>query len=330
MVNYKFCEMQYFMTYVLGYRTDSGKKAELGTIVHKVMEVISFLKKFEQDNPKRKTLECTDEVTGKIRIKAEELYTDDFLRTLEDLCFESYTKDSKHKWTKGDRKEVTKLVNVVMEHGVFDPRKRDILYPEPHFDMAIEEPWAKYDFVDAQGNHLEGQLAIKGTIDLVTKVDDDTIEVVDWKTGQRKDWVTGEVKDYDKLQNDPQLLLYHYAISKMFPDYKNVIMTIYFIRPDQGGPFTLFFEDEDRDRFLGILKDRYKDIVKNDNPKPLSRDRSHWKCTRICHYCKNDWEGTNTNMCQYVGDYLDEHGMDKTVVDLTAPGHSIGYYEAPG
>ena len=44
--NYSFCQMQYFLTYVLGHRSDSGKKAEMGTIVHKVMEVLASLKKF--------------------------------------------------------------------------------------------------------------------------------------------------------------------------------------------------------------------------------------------------------------------------------------------
>ena len=29
--NYDFCQMQYFMTYVLGYRSESGKKAQQGT-----------------------------------------------------------------------------------------------------------------------------------------------------------------------------------------------------------------------------------------------------------------------------------------------------------
>ena len=51
--NYEFCQMQYFITYVLGHQSDSGKKAELGTMVHKVMEVMADLKKFMQDNPKR-------------------------------------------------------------------------------------------------------------------------------------------------------------------------------------------------------------------------------------------------------------------------------------
>ena len=71
---------------------------------------------------------------------------------------------------------------------------------------------------------VQGQLAIKGTIDLVTKINDDTIEVVDWKTGRRMDWATGEVKDYKKLESDPQLLLYYYAISKLYPEFPNRIM----------------------------------------------------------------------------------------------------------
>ena len=33
--------MQYFITYVLGHRSTSGKKAQLGTIVHKVMECLA-------------------------------------------------------------------------------------------------------------------------------------------------------------------------------------------------------------------------------------------------------------------------------------------------
>jgi len=38
--NYSYCEMQYFMTYVLGHQSKSGKKADMGTMVHKVMEVL--------------------------------------------------------------------------------------------------------------------------------------------------------------------------------------------------------------------------------------------------------------------------------------------------
>ena len=64
---------------------------------------------------------------------------------------------------------------------------------EPHFDIPIDEPWAKFTY-EKDGKMVEG--CRSSTIDLVTKLDDETIEVVDWKTGRRLDWATGEVKDY--------------------------------------------------------------------------------------------------------------------------------------
>ena len=47
--NFEYCQMQYFMTYVLGHQTVSGKKAQLGTVVHKVMEILAGCKKLLQD-----------------------------------------------------------------------------------------------------------------------------------------------------------------------------------------------------------------------------------------------------------------------------------------
>ena len=47
--NYDFCQMQYFMTYVLGYRSESGKKAQLGTTCHKVMECLASCQKELQE-----------------------------------------------------------------------------------------------------------------------------------------------------------------------------------------------------------------------------------------------------------------------------------------
>ena len=212
--NYDSCQMQYFITYVLGHQSDSGKKAELGTIVHKVMEVLAGLKKFQQDNKRRKYLEIVDDAVGKVRAHKDKLLTDELVEELLDLSFDSYTENSKHTWRPADRRDALKLTRTAITYndGAFDPRFRDIVDPEPHFDIPIEEDWAKYSYTLPNGKAVEGQLAIKGTIDLVTKVSDDTIEVVDWKTGMRKDWATGEVKTYDKLEVDPQLLLYNYCL----------------------------------------------------------------------------------------------------------------------
>ena len=189
--NYDFCQMQYFLTYVLGWRSDSGKKAEMGTMAHKVMEVLAGLKKFQQDNPRKKYLVVNDDKCGKIREHQDKLHTGEFVDRLTEKAISDYAKDSRHKFYRKERAEIRQT------------------------DIPIEEEWAKFDFVDAHGKQQTGQLAIKGTIDLVTLVNEETIEVVDWKSGRRLDWATGEEKTYEKMWGDPQLLLYFYAIASV-------------------------------------------------------------------------------------------------------------------
>ena len=74
----------------------------------------------------------------------------------------------------------------------------------------------------------------------------------------------------------------------------------------------------------------FEEIQKNSLPKPISRDQSHFKCNRLCHFYKNNWPGTDKNMCIYIQNHLHEHGMEKTVRDCSREGFDIGFYEAPG
>lgn len=334
--NYEFCQMQYFLTYVLGWQSDSGKRADMGTMAHKVMEILAGLKKFQQDNPRRKWLEIEDDKCGKIRVSKDDLYTDAFVDELIAKSIEEYGKDSKHKFYRKERGEVRETVYTFLTHndGQFDPRLRNVYYPEPHFDLPIEEEWAKFDFVDANGNTQKGQLAIKGTIDLVTLVNEDTIEVVDWKSGRRLNWATGEEKTYKKMMNDPQLLLYFYAMSKMFPDFPNRIMSIFFYKDTEGNPdpvpYSFCFTEKDEERFLDMLKGRVEEIRQNVMPKPLDPARKDFRCKYLCHFCKNNFEGETQNMCIITEKHLKEHGMQETVEKLTRPGFNIGFYEAPG
>lgn len=333
--NYAYCEMQYFMTYVLGYQPASGKKAELGTMAHKVMEVLAGLKKHLQDHPKAKLLKVDDDALGKVSFAKKELMTNDIVDKLVEMSVAAYAEKSGHKFYRADRQVVSDTVWTFLKHadGMFDPRLRNIHHPEPHFDIPIEEDWAKFEY-EINGKKVQGQLAIKGTIDLVTLVNDDTIEVIDWKTGRRMDWATGEVKDYKKLENDAQLLLYFYAISKLYPDFPNRIMSIFFYKDKDGevdpSPFSLCFGPQDEQRFLDMLKKRVTAIRNNVNPKPIDQTRTNWKCKYLCHYCKNKWEDTDESMCSYIENHLKKHGMDKTVKECSRKGFDIGYYSAPG
>lgn len=333
--NYAYCEMQYFITYVLGHQSNSGKKADMGTMAHKVMEVLAGLKKYHQDHPRAKYLKVDDDAVGEVKIDKAELHTDDLVETLTNLSIDSYGKNSTHRFTAGDRRDILATVNTFLKHqnGQFDPRLRNIHYPEPHFDIPIEEDWAKFEY-EVDGKKMQGQLAIKGTIDLVTKLDDETIEVVDWKTGRRLDWATGEVKDYKKLENDPQLLLYYYAISKLYPDFPHRIMSIFFYKDSDGKPdpmpFSMCFSPDDETRFLEMLRKRVEEIRANVNPTPLDPENKHWKCKNLCHFAKNKWPGTDMSMCQYIQQQMKANGYDETVKECTRDGFDIGYYESPG
>ena len=325
--NYSYCQMQYFLTYVLGHQSTSGKKAQLGTVVHKVMEVLAGCQHLQQDGKK---MLLSDDALGDVKFNRKKLKSDDFVEDILKQSYDWYTSSCVHKYTNADYKFCKDLTWQAINYnkGMFDPRNRKIVAAEPHFDIEIDEDWARFDYEMPDGEKITGNLAIKGTIDLVTEVEDGIIEVVDWKTGQRKDWTTGEEKTYEKLLTDTQLLLYNYAISKLFPDYEQAIMTIFFIR--DGGPFSLCFDASDREKFLEMLKLRFQQISRNQNPKPMSYTRNHWKCNKLCHFYKNNWPGTDQNMCIYTEEHLKKHGMDETVKRCTAEGFSVGHYEAPG
>tara|TARA_R110000751_G_scaffold7610_5_gene30923 strand:+ start:3622 stop:4590 length:969 start_codon:yes stop_codon:yes gene_type:complete len=322
--------MQYFITYVLGHRSLSGKKAQLGTIVHKALECLASCKKKLQDNPDKKSLYINDDAIGKVNFTPKSLHTKAFVARVLDKSYEHYTENCTHKYTGADIKFCRTQTETALSYndGQFDPRKRNVVDTEPQFDIVIDEPWAKFKYKMPNGEEMEGQLAIKGTIDLVTKVTDDTIEVIDWKTGRRLNWATGEEKTYEKLLEDPQLLLYNYAISKLYPDYEQSIMTIYYIR--DGGPFSMCFDKTDQEKFLGMLEKRVKQIQRNDFPQPISRNRKSFKCTKLCDFYKKNWPGTNISICEHVEENLKAFGHDETVEKCTKEGFNIGYYEAPG
>jgi hypothetical protein len=321
--------MQYFITYVLGHRSTSGKKAQLGTIVHKVMEVLASCKKKLQDEPDKKSLYITDDGIGKVNFTNNSLFTKTFVNKILERSWEYYTSNCDHTYNNSDKKFCRTMVDdgLAYNDGQFDPRKRDVVDAEPQFDIPIEAEWAKFKY-KIDGKEVEGQLAIKGTIDLVTKIDDQTIEVVDWKTGRRLNWATGEEKTYEKLLEDPQLLLYNYAISQLYPDYDQAIMSIFFIR--DGGPFSLCFDKSDQEKFLKMLEQRFKSIQFNESPRPCSANRTSFKCTKLCHFYKNNWPGTNVSMCEHIEEHLQAFGHDENVEKCTREGFNIGYYEAPG
>jgi PD-(D/E)XK nuclease superfamily len=333
-----FCQLQYYQIYVLGNQNKTGLKAELGTATHKVMEILGCCKKAIQNDDK---LVVEDDALGEIKFTRASLYTDKFVDKLIDMSYKHYKKHSENDFDKdgfsvkvGDENVkdtfsfVEKMVYLGLKgwKGVYDPRNRDIRAMEPHFDLPIEEDWAKFTF-EKDGMIHEGQLSIKGTIDTVTNLDENTIEVIDWKTGERKDFATGEEKDYNKLCKDPQLLLYNHAISRLYPDVPNRIMTINFLR--NGGPFSMCFDEDDNKMFLKMLKERFQTITTCRTPKPVSPSRSSWKCQYVCGFSQIDPE-TGLSPCVMAEKTIRTYGIDVATVKLKKAKFDPNFYNAPG
>lgn len=342
--NWDFCQLQYYQIYVLGNQNKTGLKAELGTSTHKVMEILGCCKKMIQDSVPflpNSTFLIHDSALGDVNFTNENLYTDKFVDSLIERSYEYYKSNSDNdfdkpnfnvkvdgKAVKDTFEFVKKMVYLGLKgwNGVYDPRSRNIRAMEPHFDLLIEHDWAKFEF-EKDGKVHQGQLSIKGTIDTVTNLDENTIEVIDWKTGERKDFATGEVKDYKKLCKDPQLLLYNHAISRLYPDIDNRIMTINFLR--DGGPFSMCFDKHDDEMFLDMLEKRFKTITSAKNPRPVSADRSSWKCQYICKFSDID-PNTGKSICKNVEDTIKTYGISAATKKLKKGNFDATFYESPG
>lgn len=328
------CPQQYMLEYVLGIRSPSNKKADKGTICHKVLEILAYIKLCIQNNEK----EYIDDIIGKINVTNYDL--DQIIKDV----YKYYSGQFKHHmWEAQDLKDCHKWVYKAIQdyNGSFDPRHRNIVQPEQHFDIVIEKPWAKYKYETKDGI-LEGYLAIKGTIDLITKVDDNTIEIVDWKTGRRLDWATGEEKTLAKLQNDPQLRIYHYAVSFLYPNVDHIIVSINFI--NDGGAFSICYDKTDLAETENMIRKKF-DIIKNTKVPQLNKS---WKCSKLCHFGKTTFENTHIQpmveyregqtckidstmtKCEQVRHDIELKGIRSVVDEYTVPGYTIGKYKAPG
>jgi hypothetical protein len=328
------CEQQYFFEYVLGYRGPSNQKADKGTIVHKVLEILAFVQQTKQNTESS----FVDDIVGCVNIN------DYDLDQIIDQVYEYYTsRFHHHKWSSKDLDDCRSWVYkaITYNNGMFDPRNRNILCPEQHFDITIPEEWAKYKYNTAQGV-IEGNLAIKGTIDLITQVSDNTIEIVDWKTGRRLNWATGQEKTQEKLEDDPQLRIYHYAAQKLYPHIDHIMVTIFFI--NDGGAFSISFDKSDLPKTEYMLKDKFDIIRKTKKP----RLHKSWMCSKLCHYGKTTFENTNVlpileyrdgqlcnvnshmTKCEQVKHDIELKGIDAVVDEYTVPGYTVGKYKAPG
>ena len=317
------CPQQYFCEYVLGWRGKGGLKADKGTIVHKVLEIMCLAKKAEQDG----LSSFIDDVIGSVSSTSYDI------DKITEQVYKYYSEGNpQHDWKEKDFKDCSKWVykTLEMNDGIFDPRNRHVV-----------EDWGEYDYV-LNGEKVKGRLALKGTIDLITKVEDGFYEIVDWKTGRRLDWATGKEKTYASLQNDPQLRIYHYAAMKLYPEAKQIMVTINYM--NDGGAFSMYFSEKDISKTKEMLRRKFEQIKSTRIPML----KKSWKCTKLCHQGKSTFEGTSIHpmmenrhgertsygeymtKCEQIKYEIERKGIQKVTEDYMAENHSVAKYKAPG
>lgn len=248
-------------------------------------------------------------VIGKSEVKNLPCYKISFLSTKGEE--EHIICDNEHLWImiNGEVKVVTEL------------KSGDLI---PYCGHEYKEHWIILDVVEIQSvptqcisvdSHTETFLCGRNKIPT-------------HNTGARKNWATDEEKTYAKLHDDIQLLLYFYALRKLYPNYKSIIMTIFFLR--DGGPFSLCFDETDEKRFLKKLEEKFVEIKNCKDPKPIDKWRSSFKCQKICHFYKTKWPGTDKTMCHHAEETIKLYGIENATSQLRKPGFSVDFYSAPG
>lgn len=297
------CEHKYFITYVLGIDEQSNKKADMGTVVHKVLEVLALNKLAYQSH----TSFFDDHHFGRMSYKDCK-----DINALTLRCFNLIRKQSSHHtWCDYDLKQCRDWVwkAIKFNNGTYNPRHLTILATEQQFDITINKEEFSFEYL-VEGKKINGFLSLKGTIDLVVERGPDCIEMIDWKTGQRKDWATGKVKDWKYLQTDPQLMLYIYVLYQLYPDVDYVLGTVFFI--NNGGPFTISTDRLWLPKIEKMIHKRFTLIQSIQKPMLIKYSQSQkWKC-RFCQYAKN-------GMCTKIENSIKEIGMGKTMIEHAIP-----------
>lgn len=251
-----------------------------------------------------------------------------------DEIYKYYVNKQIHNYTAKDYKDIKKWINNVFTYrdGIYNPLNLKIVAPESPFEFIIDEPWAKYSYKDTTDRPIEGQLGIKGTIDLTTEISNDVFELIDWKSGACKDWKVNKPHDYKSLSNSFQLHLYHYSIMKMYPKLKQVVVTINYVATNEY--FTFAFDRNNLDNTVDMIKSQFLKIQKDKNPRLLNT----FFCDRICWANKQAYKpeilNPKTNIpytiCKYINNSIRNKGLDATTMLETKSGFKLGFYQEPG
>ena len=302
--SYLVCEQKSFISYNIGLKEPGKFSTDSGSSVHKSLELLAQKKKAIQDGKTHIENEIFDKPYKLVDITQE---------TAFELAWSYFRKTIPHKeWDEMDSKEKYRNMYYELLAGDYNPLKLNVIQPEQYFDLTIEEDWARYSY-NIQGEKYEGFLSIKGTMDLIFQ-NDGYLSGMDYKTGKtRVDWATGKIKNIDDLKKDKQLLLYSYAINRLF-NVTDFSIIIYFLQA--GGPYEIPFDKTTLKTAYSMIKDFFWKISQNTKPF-LAKNSPNFFDKRKCNWChfnKVDPKiSKNKTVCEYYDDGIVNLGMAKVI-----------------
>lgn len=281
---YNHCPFSYYLHYILGMESKAGKAALQGNIVHQALEWMIKLRKCGKTNvdPMWLLHRAWDEhtaATPEISIRKVTTRIDKETGGFKEAA---------------DFKKCRIALETILADDYHNPYKLTVLDGEQWF--ALEMPGEEWQCLDKDGKLY--QFAVRGFIDLVHEIDDDTIEIVDWKTGNRKNFYTQEPIDEIVLMQEIQPRLYHLAAYFLYPKYKNILITFFYA--NEGGPVTIALSHDDLVDTIAFLHTFFT-TVKSDT---LIRRSLHWSC-KMCSFgrngiCDRVWSDLHTLGGEYV------------------------------
>ena len=311
--------MKYTLEYLFGMKSLTGKKALMGTIFHKCQELRALAGIAERSNKSF----FDDDNFGVVKTK--NAISPDWCL---DQAFEYYTKIETHlDLGEKEKKSIKNWVNdVISNHPNYDIKNLNVIATEQFFDIEIDKPWAKYK-EEINGQTIEGNLRIRGTMDCIVDLGNDTYELVDYKTGEKlTDFATGEEKNLEYFKNDTQLLLYLIALRTLWPN-KNWILTLFYNNID--GLYSVLGDDDMLYRAWAMLEKMFKSISKCDKPTQFNKWNSDWRCKYCCSFSKQ-FENTSKTICQHFHDRIQKEGLNKVQNEMININKLMNYQDGGG
>lgn len=140
------------------------------------------------------------------------------------------------------------LTTKTINEGRYTPLKKKILGVEVEFNDEL------------------GGVPVKGYMDLVVEDNPETLEVVDYKTGKSM--------GYDAASKDPQVRIYGAIARKKWPQYKYVMVTLYYLK---NKPVTIPLGPEDDLLTIEALQENARKITSDVDPARIK--------TGLCDWC---------------------------------------------